>query len=163
MPKHSTSARDAALHRLRRLNRWLIAGSVALTAVLADLAANAFPGRTVNASASTAKRQGHSNAGKASTPPVKPPVQAPTATPERATPESPSSGESAPAQESAPSQESAPAQESTPAPEAPPSHESAPAQESGPPASEPAPTHESAPTPAPAPAEQAPPVVSGGS
>lgn len=157
MPKHSTILRDAALRRLGRLNRWLIAGSVALMAVLTEVAASAFPGKTLKTSASGTHGHSPTSVHKAQTQPVKPPVRAPTATPEDQTRAESPSGESAPAQESAPTQESAPAQESSP------SRESAPAQESAPPPSEPAPTHESAPTPAPAPAEQAPPVVSGGS
>ena len=36
--------RDAALRRLDRVNRWLIAGSVALTGVFTEVAASAFPG-----------------------------------------------------------------------------------------------------------------------
>jgi hypothetical protein len=151
MPKHSTSMRDAALRRLERLNRWLIAGSVALTAVFAEIAANAFPGKTVKTPGASKGSPHSGSSAKTSTQSVKPPVQAPTATPEReAAAEEPSSGS-----ESAPSRESAPTQESTP------SQESAPAQESAPPASESAPAQETAPTPAPA--EQAPPVVSGGS
>ena len=47
MRTHTTHARDAALRKLRRLNRWMIAGSIALTGVLADVAANAFPGKTI--------------------------------------------------------------------------------------------------------------------
>lgn len=154
MPRHSKSSRDAALRRLRRLNRWLIAGSVALTAVFAEVAANAFPGKTLKTTGAS-KAGTNSASPKTSTQAVKPPVQAPTATPEgEASAEEPSSSESAPSQESVPSQGSAPAEESTP------SQESAPEQESTPPAGESAPAQESAPPPAP---EPAPPVVSGGS
>lgn len=146
MPKHSTSLRDAALRRLQRSNRWLIAGSVALTAVFAEVAANAFPGKTLKTSG-TSKSGVHNGSSAKTAQPVRPPVQAPTATPEREAPaEEPSSSESTPSQESTPGQESAPAQES-----AEPSTESPPARET-------------APEPAPAPVEQqAPPVVSGGS
>lgn len=148
MPRHSSNLRDAALRRLQRSNRWLIAGSVALTAVFAEVAANAFPGKTLKSTGAKASTHNGSSA-KTSTQPVKPPVQAPTATPEAEAPaeESSRSTESSPSSESVPAEE--PAQES-----APPAQESAPAQESVPPA------QETAPTPAP---EQAPPVVSGGS
>lgn len=148
MPRRSTSLRDAALRRLQRSNRWLIAGSVALTAVFAEIAANAFPGKTLKPAGASKAGASHNRSAKTSTQPVKPPVQAPTATPEgQASAEEPPSSS-----ESAPSQEPAPAQESAPAPE--PSE----------PAAESPPAGEAAPEPAPAPVEQqAPPVVSGGS
>ena len=141
MPINSTSARDAALQRLRRTNRWLIAGSVLVTGVLTDVAANAFAGKTIKAS-STPKRSGHSHGGSSSTTstqPLRPPAQAPTTSTEappaqesqQAAPES--SQQSAPSQESqsAPSQESAPAQEAAPSQEAQPSQETAPPAVSG--------------------------------
>jgi hypothetical protein len=40
--------RDAALGKLTRINRVLIADSVTLTGVLADVAAHAFPGRALH-------------------------------------------------------------------------------------------------------------------
>jgi len=43
---HTTHTRDAALLKLKRVNRWLIMGSIVLTGVLADVAASAFPGKT---------------------------------------------------------------------------------------------------------------------
>jgi hypothetical protein len=147
-----TSLRDAALRRLQRSNRWLIAGSVALTGVFAEVAANAFPGKTLKTTGGS-RTGGHPHSGaKTSTQPVKPPVQAPTATPEAQAPaeeSSPStSGESVPSQEPAPAEEAAPSSEPAPSRESAPAHESAP------------PVRESAPPPAP---ERAPPVVSGGS
>ncbi len=45
MRNHTTHTRDAALRRLSHINRWLVAGSVVLTGVLADVAASAFPGK----------------------------------------------------------------------------------------------------------------------
>jgi outer membrane biosynthesis protein TonB len=148
MPKHSTSLRDAALRRLEHSNRWLVAGSVVLTAVFADIAANAFPGKTLKAS-SASKGNAHTGSSKTTTQPVKPPVQAPTATPEGEAKAEEPPASSEPSQESVPSQESTPSQESPPAESAPPSSE---------------PSTEAAPEPTPAPAEQqAPPVVSGGS
>lgn len=48
MPQlHHPRTRDVALQRLKSLNRWLIAGSAALTGVLTAVAANAFPGHTL--------------------------------------------------------------------------------------------------------------------
>jgi outer membrane biosynthesis protein TonB len=133
------SARDAALQKLSRVNRWAIAGSVALTGVLSEVAAQAFPGKTVHAGAAaksgSAQTGANNSSGSTATPPraLHPPEQAPQAAPESAPEQTPS--ESAPAQESTPSQ---PAQESTP---------SQPAQESTPaaPAQEAAPSQESAP------------------
>jgi len=143
---HTTHTRDEALRGLHRINRWMIAGSVALTAVLADVAANAFPGKTVKrspASSSAAQTNAHRSSQQTSTGVLRAPEQAPrsseTAPAREAAPVEPS-------QESAP-QESAPAHESTPTPEAAPERQAAPAQEAAPPA-----THEAGP-----------PVVSGGS
>jgi hypothetical protein len=128
MSPHNTHTRDAALRKSRRINRWLIAGSITLTGVLADVAANAFPGKTVKAAATSkgksssshSKRSSAASPSTSSTQPLKPPAQAPQATTESAP-----SQESTPSQEAGTTHESAPAQES--APEA--SHESAPAQE----------------------------------
>jgi hypothetical protein len=124
-------ARDAALSRLHRVNRWLITGSVALTAVLSEIAASAFPG-TSSAKPSAAKRSAGAthraspSTSSGSSSPVQPPAEAP-----RASHESAPTRESAPTQQAAP--ESAPAQESAPTQEAAPTHESAPTQESAPP------------------------------
>jgi hypothetical protein len=57
MRNHTTHTRDAALLRLSRINRWLVAGSIVLTGVLADVAANAFPGKTKRSSASSSARR----------------------------------------------------------------------------------------------------------
>jgi outer membrane biosynthesis protein TonB len=141
MPSHTTaSARDAALRRLRRTNRWLIAGSVALTGVLSDVAANAFSGKTIKAS-STKHAGGRSTGASSSTQtqPLAPPAQPPQGTTSKAPPPQEPS-------QAAPSQES-PQQ---PAPES-----QQPAPESQGPAPE-------AQQPAP-PREAAPPAVSGGS
>ncbi len=46
-PDHTPRSRDAALRRLARANRWLLAGSAALTGVLTAVAASAFPGKTL--------------------------------------------------------------------------------------------------------------------
>lgn len=154
-PIHS-NARDTALRRLGRANRWMIAGSVALTAVFSEVAASAFPGRKT-AGAGHA-RTGSKSSGSAGA--LKAPSEAPKSS---TTPEVSPSQEAPPAQESSAPKESS---EPSPSQEAAPSREAAPTQESAPPAEETAPVKESAPTPEPAPApvqESAPPVVSGGS
>jgi cytoskeletal protein RodZ len=48
-PSPSSRSRDAALRRLARCNRWLLAGSATLTGAFTLLAAQAFPGRTASA------------------------------------------------------------------------------------------------------------------
>jgi hypothetical protein len=169
MRSSSTYTRDAALRKLARVNRWLIAGSVALTAALSEAAAQAFPGKSTTAAKTKGKHssvgvQHHAKqpSGGASTSgagALQPPAQAPSASGE-AQHESSSGSQSAPAP--APSSESAPAQEPAPEREAAPpqsTHESAPAPR------EPAPSQESrepAPAQESAPAQEAP-VVSGGS
>ncbi len=146
MRTHATYTRDAALRKLARINRWMIAGSVALTGALAEVAAETFPGKA-KASTSRATKHRTANPPSGSTPTpttqLAPPVNAPSSTTEAA-PSRESDPAAEPNPQSAPTQESAPAEQSTP-------------QES---------THESTPAPAgeTAPAqESAPPVVSGGS
>lgn len=156
MPPIHSNARDTALRRLGRANRWIIAGSVALTAVFSEVAASAFPGRKTGSgtqSHTSSKPSGSAGALKA-------PSEAPKSS---TTPEVSPSQEAPPAQESSAPGESS---ESSPSQEAAPSRESAPSQEPAPPAQESAPAKESAPAPEPTPApvqESAPPVVSGGS
>jgi hypothetical protein len=162
---HTTHTRDAALQQLHRINRWLLAGSVLLTGAFTEVAANAFPGRTVKKSAATrAKGRAHrggvsrlSSTSTGSAAPLKPPAQAPQAA------ESNSSSTTQ-AQEAAPEHEAQATQE--PAQEPPTEHEAAPAQEaphteaSSPRAEAP---HESAPEPQPEPEPEPEAVVSGGS
>ncbi|HEY4897004.1 MAG TPA: hypothetical protein VII01_13035 [Solirubrobacteraceae bacterium] len=123
---HTTHTRDAALRQLHRVNRWMIAGSVVLTGVLADVAANAFPGKTIKKTSSARSHSKHTSTSSSHTTTgvLKPPSEAPKASESEASrsPEAPPAEEaspqgSAPAQESAPARESAPAQESAPAPE----------------------------------------------
>lgn len=145
---HTTHSRDAALRELHRINRWMIAGSVVLTGVLSDVAANAFPGKTVKAGASPKKAHKASahkpKSTHTSTGVLRPPEQAP-----QSSTEATQSAESVPSHESAPAEEAVPpAEETAPSTEAP-AEESAPAQES-------LPAQEAAPEP------EAP-VVSGGS
>src|SRR6266571_9154754 len=111
MHMHSTQARDAALRRLRSANRWLLAASIAATGALTEVAAQAFPGRTIRASAATrARRPGAGRAGSAagSAPtPLRAPAQAP---------ESPKS--SAPVESSGAAESSSSAETPAPAGEA---------------------------------------------
>lgn len=154
----STSTRDAALRRLGRINRWLLAGSVALTGLFSEVAANAFPGRTAKSTKATGITGTHSSGTGAKTQTsthkqLQPPVQAPQST----------SPETTPTQGSSPSQESAPAKEVAPGKEPTPSAESAPAQESAS-SQEAAPTKEATPAQESTPVQEpSAPVVSGGS
>jgi hypothetical protein len=143
---HSTHIRDSSLRRLSRINRWLVAGSVALTAIFTEAAAHAFSGKsTAKTAVGTGQKHvrphakhRHADEPSATAPKsLSPPSRAPQAT-----------SESAPAPEAAPSE--APAEEAAP--------QSAPAEAAAP---EPEISHESAPEPEPAPEPG--PVVSGGS
>lgn len=133
---HTTRARDKALRDLHRINRWMIAGSVILTGVLSDVAANAFPGKTVKRGSSskalaTHKRQGSTTKTSTSAlrPPQQPPVSSESEPSQPATPSEPA--QETPRQESTPSQPEAPApaQEPTPAQEPPSTQERAPERE----------------------------------
>ncbi len=55
-PNHTSRSRDAALRRLSRANRWVIAGSATLTGVLTAVAASAFPGKTLQGTHASAAR-----------------------------------------------------------------------------------------------------------
>lgn len=156
----TVQTRDAALGRLSRINRLLIAGSVTLTGVFADVAANAFPGRTLHSDSKSTPNQSSQNGHSAqahdshSDGPLRAPAEAPKpageGTSESTPPEQPASTtESRPSTESAPAQEPA-GSESKSTPESAPTHEPTPEA-----------AHESAPAP---PANEQPaPVVSGGS
>jgi hypothetical protein len=140
-PHNNTHARESSLRKLTRINRWLVAASVALTGLFVETAAHAFPGKSATRTAAAAKHahtlaHRHDRAGHSSThtQSLNPPAQPPQATTESNAPTEPAAP-----QESAPS-EAAP--------------ESAPVEE---------PAREPEPAPEPAPAEEAPPVVSGGS
>ena len=110
MRKHTHTqdryTRDAAVRRLERVNRWLLAGSVALTGALAEVAAHAFPGRTLASAQArtTSGTRSHRDSHRASSArPLRAPSQPPQAAPQPAS--------STPAQEAPPEQESAPASE----------------------------------------------------
>jgi hypothetical protein len=125
---HTSRTRDAALHRLGHFNRLLIAGSVVLTGLLTDVAAHAFPGKTVKtvptqkakgSHAHATARTGHSASGHSSgssstgsSDSLHPPAAAPRITSESTTATEPTSTESAPAHESTQTQESTQAKES---------------------------------------------------
>jgi hypothetical protein len=122
---HSARTRDAALRRLGSANRWLIAGSAVLTGVLTDVAANAFPGHTVQkgtAGSHASKRAGH----KALSAPAQAPKPA-------VTPEAEPEAEVAPEAEAAPETEVAPETEAeteqAPVEEAPQAEAEAPVEE----------------------------------
>jgi hypothetical protein len=77
MRRHSTHARDAAMAQLSRVNRWLVAGSVLLTGVFAEIAANAFPGHKHSAAHGAAGSQSRSHGTTTSPAPLHPPELAP--------------------------------------------------------------------------------------
>lgn len=80
----SRRSRDAALRRLARCNRWLLAGAVTLTGVLSEVAAQAFPGKTranVSAKGGASGKAHKSSPAKALTAPAQAPkVPASTST-----------------------------------------------------------------------------------
>ncbi len=131
---HTSHSRDAALRRLRGLNRWMVAGTAILTGVLTDVAANAFPGHAKSATgkaARGAKTQSNQH-------PLQPPAQAPqtTGTQETAPPVA-TPGETATPEATRPSEEAgAPKGEAAPEAQQAETHE-APAQESPQASSEP--------------------------
>jgi hypothetical protein len=56
---HTPRTRDAALGRLTRTNRWLIAASTVMTGLLTDIAANAFPGHTAHTNSTVKQARPH--------------------------------------------------------------------------------------------------------
>ncbi len=113
--RHSSEGRDAALDRLRWVNRSVIAGSVALTAIFADTAANTFAGGTPHVKDARAVRgqaaKHKDNHSKSSVGPLAPPSEAP----KQAAPRTEAETEAAQTQQAAPpASESAPAQEAAP-------------------------------------------------
>ena len=123
-------ARDAALARVRRTRRWVIAGTAALTAGFAALVAALAPGRSL-ASKSPAATEVASASGKTATgarsassvpqlPPAANPdslgLQGPSQPPQAASsaPQNPAPEQSTPPQSSTPAQPSPPASASQP-------------------------------------------------
>ncbi|HEX3874893.1 MAG TPA: hypothetical protein VHW26_12150 [Solirubrobacteraceae bacterium] len=87
---HTPARRDAAVLRLRRLNRGLVAVAFAGTAVLAEVAAHAFPGHTVKlspgsttlaATSSTTSASVHHHHHRSDTAPLKAPTTTPSTGP----------------------------------------------------------------------------------
>lgn len=133
MRQFTSNTRDAALRRVSHANRWLIAGSVALTGVLADVAANAFPGKTLHKGTSGSRSLHKSRAPSSSTTTTPGPVQPPSSPPESASQggesqngaaageggsaQAPQASEAQPPQEAAPSGEAAQSQQQAPAQE----------------------------------------------
>jgi hypothetical protein len=54
MSPKSHSNRDSGLRRVRQLNRWLLAGTLTLTAAFSALAARSFQGRTITSASAAA-------------------------------------------------------------------------------------------------------------
>jgi hypothetical protein len=151
--RHSSSGRDSALGRLRWINRSIIAGSVALTGIFADTAANTFAGGTPHAKgarndkASTPKTPTHT----ATSPgPLAPPSESPQ---QAQAPQGEPEPEATPTQEAAPQ-----SSESAPQAEQPAEGQSSEPQPSEAQQTEPAPAEST-----PAPAQEEAPVVSGAS
>jgi hypothetical protein len=159
---HTTHTRDAALQQLRRMNRWLLAGSVLLTGAFTEVAAHAFPGRIVKKTAAAgartkarahrggASRRSSTSIGSAA--PLKQPAQAPQVVGTSSSPSAAQDQEAAPTQEAQATQDPAPEREASPTQEAPSSDASSPPAEA---------PRESAPESQPEPEPE--PVVSGGS
>jgi outer membrane biosynthesis protein TonB len=149
--RHSSSGRDAALGRLRWLNRSIIAGSVALTGIFADTAANTFAGGTPHAKGASVGKASNTTQPANSKTEAGPPLAPPSESPQQAqTPQGEPEPEATPTQEPAPqTSESEPRSEQ---PAEAPNSEAAPAE------STPAPAEST-----PAPAQEEAPVVSGAS
>ena len=86
VPDNPRQMREIGLRRLLLAKRWILAGSVTLTGILAAVAANAFPGKTIATPASkttSEQRAGEASSstessGESSSESVTPPAQAPT-------------------------------------------------------------------------------------
>lgn len=117
---HSTNTRDRALARLSRSTRWLIAGSVALTGVLSEVAANAFPGKTIHGGAVRGKERRQGSSGTSTSPgsssSLAPPQSTPEAPAERPAEPAPETNVEAPAEPAPETRVETPPAE-TPAPE----------------------------------------------
>ena len=82
MRPHHAHTRDSSLRRLSLANRWLLAGSVALTGVLTEVAAQAFPGKakassTTSATGKTHAKTQHSPSHTSTHSSITPPAEAP--------------------------------------------------------------------------------------
>ena len=110
MPRNPSYARDAAVVRMRRISRWLVAGAVMLTGLLTDVAAQAFPGHSVarrtgtasttevrHAHDSTRVARGHRTKHRPLKPPAHPPQTPTTASQTQSEPQTTASPTPAPA------------------------------------------------------------------
>jgi len=61
MNSKSASARDAGLELIRRINRWMIAGAVALAGMISLVAARSFQGHTASAATTSQSSQSSSS------------------------------------------------------------------------------------------------------
>jgi hypothetical protein len=68
MPQSPSRTRDAALKRMRRINRWLLTGAIVVTGALTDAVAQAFPGRTITRGVVASTAHSSSNSAASPTP-----------------------------------------------------------------------------------------------
>ncbi len=140
MPSHTPRTRDAALRRLAKSNRWLIAGSAALAGVFTAVAANAFPGHTLKTGASSSRAR--TGAGASEPPPKAPQSGAESGaepgaeTPSTESPSTPGEPGTTPESGAAPESGATPEERTTPEAETAPERAPESSPESGAPAGE---------------------------
>lgn len=84
------NARERGLVLVSRINRWMIAGAVALTGVVSLVASQSFHGRTLSrASAVSQSSSGSSASGGGSSGSIQQPAQAPSSMPAPVVPSAP--------------------------------------------------------------------------
>jgi hypothetical protein len=98
-PDNSSQAREAGLRRLKHARRWIAAGSVTLAGVLAAVAANAFPGKTVKPSGVTGEGGSRETSTNAGGQPGESSESSGSVTPPEQAPQSGETAESAPVEE----------------------------------------------------------------
>jgi hypothetical protein len=86
MSPRATSARDAGLALISRINRWVLAASIGLAGVIALVAEHSFHGHTATAAASTSQSQSSGSSASNSTGDS---IQQPTQAPSSAAPVAP--------------------------------------------------------------------------
>jgi hypothetical protein len=97
-PGNPLQAREAGLRRLLLAKRWILAGSVTVTGLLAGVAANAFPGKTIKTGPSSSA--GEQSSSEASPTAAEPYVEeAEALTPPAESPEYVEEGYSVPVEE----------------------------------------------------------------
>lgn len=79
----SINARDRGLALISRLNRWMIAGAVALTGVISIIAKESFHGRTLSSSGTVSQSSSSSSGSSSSSSSgsIQQPTQAPSSVP----------------------------------------------------------------------------------